>query len=280
MTQFDKIYWKLLSRVFNEGIEEFNERTEKKTLTVTGAHFDLDLEKEFPLLTLRKIPLKLFIAEQIWYLQGDQELDFFQKFSKIWDDFKDDPKINKVSTSYGYRWTNFFKRNQIDSLLKMFEKDPSSRHGVIVTWDPNTDGLNGKKKKNVPCVPVWTANIVGEKLYFHIIFRSNDIMLGLPHDVAGFALLQEILAQQLGIKVGKLHYSISNLHIYDNHYRHGAKLLTRVNDHRHKPVKLELPSNSYTRSLEKDETLVKEIYKNLMDQYNPQPSLGKMQIAL
>jgi thymidylate synthase len=275
MTSFDYIYRELVSKVLNTGFEEFNERTKLKTRIITGVHLDIE-STNFPVLTLRKIPLKLFVAEQIWYLQGDNDLSFFQKFSRIWDDFKEDD--NTVESGYGYRWRKFFSRDQVASLLEMFRKEKSSRQGVVVTWDPNSDGLASAKKKNVPCVPLWIANIVDDKLNFHVVFRSNDVMLGLPHDVAGFALLQHILAQELGLEPGWLHYSISHAHIYENHYEQARLLLERK--HEHEEVRLALPDKCYERALAKDQGLVLEIVSNIEKQYQPLPSLGKMQIAL
>jgi len=275
MTNFDQLYKDFLFKVYNQGVEEINQRTGYKTKILTGAHFDINAAK-FPLLTLRKIPLKLFVAEQIWYLQGTKELDFFQRYSKIWDDFKEED--NTVDSGYGYRWRNYFKRDQIQSLLNMLTKEPSSRQGVVVTWDPTSDGLDAPKKKNVPCVVMFVANIVNSKLNFHVIFRSNDIMLGVPHDISGFALLQHILAQKLGVEVGMLHYSISHAHIYSNHYKQTEDLLSRHNNH--KEIKLVLPLNSYDRAVSGDLELVDEIWQNLKNQYNPLESLEKMQIAI
>ncbi len=275
MTVFDKLYQDLISEIMSSGVEEYNQRTKLKTRIITGVHFNLNVT-DFPLLTLRKMPLKLFVAEQIWYLQGDKDLSFFQNFSKIWDDFKEDN--NTVSSAYGYRWRQFFERDQIQSLLSMLTKDPSSRQGVVLTWDANNDGLDGPPKKNVPCVPMWVANIVGGKLNFHVIFRSNDVMLGLPHDVAGFALLQHILAQKLNVELGMLHYTVSHAHIYENHYPNAQELLRR--GHEHAGIKLKLPANSYDRALSKEEQIVSEIEQELSQQYTPLASLGKMQIAL
>lgn len=275
MTVFDKLYQDLVSEIMSSGVEEYNQRTKLKTRIITGVHFNLNVT-DFPLLTLRKMPLKLFVAEQIWYLQGDKDLSFFQNFSKIWDDFKEDN--NTVSSAYGYRWRQFFERDQIQSLLSMLTKDPSSRQGVVLTWDANNDGLDGPPKKNVPCVPMWVANIVGGKLNFHVIFRSNDVMLGLPHDVAGFALLQHILAQKLNVELGMLHYTVSHAHIYENHYPNAQELLRR--GHEHAGIKLKLPANSYDRALSKEEQIVSEIEQELSQQYTPLASLGKMQIAL
>lgn len=265
----------MLFKVYNQGTEELNERTGKKTKILTGCHMDFRAEN-FPVLTLRKIPLKLFIAEQIWYLYGVKQLEFFQQFSKIWDDFKEDD--NTVESGYGYRWRSFFKRDQIASLVEMLMKEPSSRQGVVVTWDPDTDGLASPKKKNSPCVPVFIANIVGGKLNFHVVFRSNDLMLGVPHDIAGFALLQHIIAQKVNVKVGFLHYSVSHLHVYDNHYAQVEEMLSRHNYH--PEVKLHLPENTYDRARSGDPSVVLEILADLESQYNPLPPVGKMQIAL
>ncbi len=259
-----------------EGVEELNERTGLKTRIKTGVHFDLNIEKTFPALTLRKIPIKLFVAEVVWYLQGDKNLDFFQKFSPIWDDFKEDD--NTVESGYGYRWRSFFDRDQIDSLLEMLRKEPSSRQGVVVTWDPSSDGLASPKKKNSPCVPVWVANIVGGRLNMHILFRSNDVMLGLPHDVAGFSLLLKMLAQELGVREGFLHYSISHAHVYENHFAQAEEVLNRESPQ--PDTTFVLPERAYQRAVAKDESLVFEIVEKLKAVYTPLPSVGKMQIAL
>ncbi len=277
MTKFDQWYQQLVKTILIEGVQELNRRTGYHTKIITGVAQSFRPAEEFPLLTLRKIPVKLFVAEMIWYLQGTKELDFFQKFSRIWDDFKDD-EGNTVSTAYGYRWRSFFARDQITGLIELLERDPSSRHGVVLTWDPNSDGLNSPAKKNVPCVPIWTVNLVGGELHLHFLFRSQDVMLGLPHDIAGFALLQMILAQRLGVKPGWLHYSGSNVHIYENHFQQAEELLKR--QYEHPPVRLVLPDNSFTRAEQKDEHLVLEIVEQLSSQYKPLPSLGKMPIAL
>lgn len=274
MNEFDKIYKNLLKDVYENWIEEYNERTKLKVKAKTWVHFNLRIEN-FPLLSLRKIPLKLFIAEQIWYLQWTKELDFFQKFSKAWDAFKNE---DNTCPSYWYRWRKYFERDQITSLLNMLKNEPSSRQWVVITWDPKIDWLDAPKQKNVPCVPVWVANIVNGELNFHIVFRSSDIMLWLPHDVAWFALLQYILAQKLWVKVWWLHYSISHLHIYENHYEKAEELLKRENIHEN--IKLKLPENVYDKVNSDWEQLVEEIFENLNSQYNPLESLWKMQIAV
>jgi thymidylate synthase len=277
ISTINNFYQSLVSEIINHGTEEKNERTNYKTKIVTGINATFEPNAEFPLLTLRKIPLKLFIAEMVWYLQGVKELDFFQQYSRIWDDFMDEGNV--AESGYGYRWRNHFGRDQISSLVAMLERDPSSRQGVVVTWDANNDGLDSAPKKNLPCVPMWVANIVGGKLNLHFTFRSNDIMLGMPHDIAGFAILQAILAQRLGVEIGKLHYSGIHCHIYENHYAQAEELIKREQPKESK-IKLHLPANSYERAMAGDLELVNEIFEDLKSQYNPLASLGKMQIAL
>ena len=91
-----------------------------------------------------------------------------------------------MPAAYGFRWKEAFGRDQLELLVKLLEKEPSSRHGVVVTWDPREDGLgNPESKKNIPCPYTFIVNIINDKLHLHSILRSNDMMLGCPHDVAG-----------------------------------------------------------------------------------------------
>lgn len=276
MNQFDKVYQNAVARIMNEGIEERNERTGMKVKAVPGLTFQLDFG--FPLLTLRKIPIKMFIAEQIWFLTGSKNPDdFISKYTKIWEEFREDDGF--VAAAYGDRWRHHFGRDQIVDLVKMLQKDPSSRHGVVVTWDPADDGLgSGKKKKNVPCPYTFTVNIIGNKLHLHNIIRSNDMMLGCPTDVAGFVLLQYLLSAKLRVKPGVYTHSISNAHIYENHYEQTYELLDRVSDH--PPIVFGPDEDYLDRAMAGDHTLVNEIYTILNDQYHPLDKVKQMKIAL
>lgn len=276
MTQFDQVYKNVITKILNEGIEEKNERTGLKTKAIPGLTFSLDFG--FPILTLRKIPIKLFVAEQIWFLMGSQNPDdFVSKFTPIWEDFRE--ADGTVAAAYGHRWRKHFGRDQIKDLVEHLEKDPSSRHGVIVTWDPGDDGLGtGTRKKNVPCPYTFTINIIGGKLHMHNIVRSNDMMLGCPHDVGGFALIQYLLAAKLRVKPGVYTHSISNAHIYENHYEAAREIAERQSNH--PPIIFEPEENFLDRAMNGDESLVAEIVNELSDQYQPLPPLKKMQIAL
>ena len=278
MTRFDEMYQSMLKRIMEEGVREKNQRTGHETIALPGMHFSIDIEKEgFPLLTLRKIPVKMFVAEQIWFISGARKpADFLRDFTKIWDSFTNPADV--VTVAYGYRWRKHFGRDQLGLLVELLKKDPSSRHGVIVTWDPAQDGLGGIKKANVPCPYSFTVNIIGGRLHFHNMVRSNDMVLGFPSDVAGFALLQCILAQKLGVGVGVYSHSISNAHVYDNQLEAVQELLGRTNEH--PSIHVTLPKNTYDRSEKKDKKLVDEIVNPIAAQYNPLAAITGMQIVL
>ncbi|MFA6518360.1 MAG: thymidylate synthase [Candidatus Shapirobacteria bacterium] len=279
MTEFDKQYQEVLREIMERGIEEINERTGHKTKIITGVN--LVINKGFPLLTLRKIPTRIFTAEQIWFQMGSRRpAEFLNKYTKIWDDFTNIDGV--VSAAYGYRWRHHFGRDQMEGLVELLEKQPSSRHGVVMTWDAGDDGLNsslGKRnKKNVPCPFCFVVNIVGGKLNLHNIVRSNDMVLGAPMDAAGFGLLQNILAARLGVEVGTYIHTISHAHVYDIHYEVAKELMGRKNDH--PEIKLEPKKNWYDRSKVGDETLVDEILGQFEKQYNPGEPIKGIQIVL
>ena len=276
MTEFDRKYSQALEQILKSGVEELNERTNHKTKSLPGMHFTFS--EGFPLLTLRRIPTKLFVAEQIWFLTGSRRpLEFLDKFTKIWGDFTN---INRVvSAAYGYRWRKHFGRDQINALVNLLEKEPSSRHGVVITWDPSSDGLDPDfRKKNVPCPYSFTVNIFGGKLHLHNIVRSNDMILGFPHDVAGFALLQIILAAKLGVEVGQYSHSISNAHIYDVHYAAASILIERQGQN--KEITLRGKENWFERCQGGDELLVEEIVHLIEQQYTPQGPINGLKIVV
>ncbi len=277
MTHYDQIYQKVIARIFQEGGDLYSDRTKLSTKALPGITFELYPEQGFPILTLRKIPIQLFCAEVVWMITGAKHLEFLRRFTKIWDDFAEED--GTIEAAYGYRWRTHFGRDQLLGLVEHLRDEPSSRQGVVVMWDPSSDGLNSQKKKNVPCPFCWTANIIDNKLNVHLIIRSNDMMLGNPHDTAGFALLQAILAQKLGVQVGKLTISISHAHIYENHYEQAEEVVGRL-DHVHNEILCRLPESTFERALEGDEALVHELTQMFKDQYTPAPPVKKMQIAL
>ena len=278
MAKFDQIYQSVLTNIMNNGIAETNQRTGHEVTALPGLSFSINIQEDgFPLLSLRKIPVRIFVAEQVWFISGARRPDdFLREYTKIWDDFTNPNDV--VTVAYGYRWRKHFGRDQLGALIKLLEKEPSSRHGVVVTWDPSSDGLGGAKKGNVPCPYTFTVNIIGGKLHFHNIVRSNDVILGLPHDVAGFALLQCILAQRLGVEPGIYSHSISNAHVYDIHYDAAKEMIGRNSDQ--PSVTLNLPENAYKRAEAKDDSLVETICEDLASQYKPSEPIKGLKIVL
>lgn len=277
MTKFDQIYSDILKSIVKNGIEETNLRQGVKTKALPGIHFSIDIEKEgFPLLTLRKMPIKMFVAEQIWFISGARKPeDFLREYTKIWDIFTNPNDV--VTVAYGYRWRKHFGRDQIKLLINLLKNEPLSRHGVVVAWDPAIDGLSSLKKANVPCPYTFTVNIIGGRLHLHQMVRSNDMYLGFPADVAGFALLQCILAQKLGVRPGIYSHSISNAHIYENQYEVVKELLSRKNNH--KKISLTLPKNSFDRAEKKDRKLLEEIIVDISKQYKPLEAITGIKIV-
>lgn len=280
MTQFDTQYRAALEMIMNRGYDEYNERTGHHVKALPGVTFRID--QGFPLLTLRKIPVKLFVAEMIWFIMGSKQPDeFVGKFTGIWKDFTE--ADGTVAAAYGYRWRKHFGRDQLGQLVEHLALEPHSRQGVVVTWDPGDDGLYGPNlvsthKKNVPCPYTFTVNVIADKLHLHNTVRSNDMILGCPHDVAGFALLQHILAARLGFKVGTLTHSISNAHIYDTHYDQAWEIVDRANPHAE--VFLEGQADWFPRAESGDESLVEEIVELLSQQYKPLPAMKGLAIVL
>lgn len=278
MTEFDRQYQVILQEIMTKGVEEVNQRTGHAVKALPGKTIEIEPEDGFPILTLRKIPVRIFTAEQVWFLTGSRKpAEFLSQFTKIWDDFTNDD--GAVTTAYGYRWRHHFGRDQIAGLIEALESEPSSRQAVVVTWDQSNDGLNSKTKKaNVPCPYSFTVNIIGEKLHMHNIVRSNDMILGCPHDAAGFALLQHILAARLGVKVGKYTHSISNAHIYDIHYGVANQLINATNEH--PPVFFQAEKHFFERAEKGDKSLVEEMVAKINEQYSPLPSIKGLEIVL
>jgi thymidylate synthase len=277
MNEYDRQYQTILKNILENGAREINQRTKSICISLPGQTMQFDLAAGFPLLTLRKIPLKLFIAEQVWFLMGQKNLTWLQQFTHIWDDFA--AENNEIESAYGYRWRHHFGRDQIMSLVKLLTNDPTSRHGVIMMWDPSDDGLAcGTKKANVPCPYTFTVQIIGGKLCLHLVIRSNDMMLGNPHDVAGFAFLAYLLAEKLNVPVGTLTVSISNAHIYGLHEDQAKELVKRKINH--KPVVFTAPSGAFDQAMKGETEIVETCFAILKEKYAPQPSLGRMKIVL
>lgn len=277
MTTFDRLYLDTVGRIYREGETVQSERTGISTRAVPGVTYEIEPSRGFPLLTVRKMFPKFFCAETVWFIAGHKHAGFLQQFTKGWDSFLEDD--GTIETAYGYRWRHHFGRDQLLDLVEHLREEPSSRQGVVMMWDPASDGLRAPKKKNVPCPFTWTANIIGGKLNLHMVMRSNDMVLGNPNDTADFALLQAMLAQELNVAVGKLTISISHAHIYENQFQAVEDILARESV-AHPEILCRLPARSFQRALEADASLVGELVEMFQSQYSPGAPMMKVQIAV
>jgi thymidylate synthase len=165
--------------------------------------------------------------------------------------------------------------DQLEIVLDKLKKNPSTRHGVIMMWDPSIDLI--VPQLNVPCPYTFTLNIIGGRLHLHLIIRSNDMILGFPTDVAGFALLTHILAQRLNVRPGILTVSISNAHIYENQMDAVRKMKGRRSQNEN--INFMCPLLAYERATVLDESLVDEI-KNAITGYTPHEPIKGIPIAI
>ena len=273
MTKFDNDYKAALRRIVDEGVLELNQRTGVAVRALPGMTIQVDLETDgFPLLSLRKMPMS-FIPEVMWMLSGQKDATWLSGFTKIWDAFKD--VDGTVAAAYGYRWRSAFGIDQLDEVIQKLSDDPSTRHGVISIWDAAEDLT--VPMKNVPCPVMFTLNIIQGRLNLHLIIRSNDMVLGHPTDVAGFALLTHLLARRLDVMPGVLTVSISNAHVYENQMDAVREILDRTSDT--EEVRIVLPIDAYSRACGLDPELVGEL-KSAFHGYRPQPAIKNIPIAL
>lgn len=271
--KIDKFYKATVCKKIARQTYELNKRTGIRTKTLPGITFQTDLEKDgFPILSLRKLSFS-FIPEIMWMLSGSNTNEWLTKHTKIWDSFIEENGI--ITSAYGFRWRHHFDVDQLETVLIKLKQDNSTRHGVIMMWSPKEDLLI--KQKNVPCPYTFTLNIIKRKLHLHLIIRSNDMVLGFPTDVTGFALLLSILAQELNVGVGTLTVSISNAHIYENQIYAIKEMANRkvFNE----KITLNLPKDCYKRACALDDTLIDEIKKGFKG-YDPQPAIKNIPIAL
>lgn len=270
-------YTGIISRILAEGSEDANRRTGMKVKALPGVTFETDTGEEgLPLLGLRRIAAKNAVAEQMWFLAGrDNVRDFLSARTRIWDGFAEPD--GTVTSAYGHRWRHWFDVDQIEEVLKKLRADPSSRHGVVMMWDPRMDLV--VPQKNVPCPYTFTVGIIGGRLHLHLVVRSNDMVLGFPTDAAGFGWLLMVLAQELGVEPGKYTHSISNAHVYEDHWAAAGEMARRGEAAVFAPVLFRLPEHSYERAVALDESLFEETVAAIEAAYRPLEAIKGLTVA-
>ncbi|WP_103327369.1 thymidylate synthase [Bacteroidetes bacterium endosymbiont of Geopemphigus sp.] len=209
-------YFKLLHTILEKGIEK-NDRTQTGTKSIFGYQMRFDLSEGFPLLTTKKLHLKSIIYELLWFLRGETNIRYLQENKvSIWDHWAD--KKGELGPVYGFQWRSWPDArggnvDQIDEVIKQIRDNPDSRRLVVSAW--NVGMLPAMVLP--PCHLLFQFYVAHGKLSLHLYQRSADVFLGVPFNIASYALLLMMITQITSLKVGELIYTLGDAHIYNNH---------------------------------------------------------------
>jgi len=225
-------YLDLLRSVL-EGGEKRSDRTGTGTLSLFGSQCRYDLAKSFPLLTTKKIHLRSILHELLWFLKGDTNIRYLHENKvSIWDEWADaDGNLGPV---YGYQWRHWGKDprdpsskgiDQIEMLIKGLMKNPNSRRHIISAW--NVSDI--PEMKLPPCHALAQFYVHGDRrLSCQLYQRSADVFLGVPFNIASYALLTLMLAQVCDLKAGEFIHTFGDVHLYLNHIEQAKEQLSRT----------------------------------------------------
>jgi len=219
-------YLGLMQRVLNEGFQK-EDRTGTGTISVFGHQMRFNLAEGFPLLTTKKLHLKSIIHELLWFLKGSTNVAYLQENGvRIWNEWaKEDGELGPV---YGYQWRSWpdYHGNHIDQIAQVIESlknNPDSRRHIVSAW--NVGHLN--EMQLPPCHILFQFYVADGKLSCQLYQRSADIFLGVPFNIASYALLTMMVAQVTGLQPGDFIHTLGDAHIYTNHIEQVKLQLTR-----------------------------------------------------
>jgi len=219
-------YHDLLRRVLNEGARK-TDRTGTGTLSVFGHQMRFDLAKGFPLVTTKKLHLKSIIHELLWFLAGDTNIAYLKANGvSIWDEWADGS--GELGPVYGRQWRSWAKPDggtvdQIRWLVDEIARNPDSRRLIVSAWNP----ADLDKMALAPCHCLFQFYVADGKLSCQLYQRSADIFLGVPFNIASYALLTHMLAQTSGLEAGDFVHSFGDAHLYLNHLEQAELQLSR-----------------------------------------------------
>ena len=221
-----KPYLDLVKHVLDNGVLKTN-RTGTDTLMSFGYHYKIDLSQGFPLLTTKKVFFNSVIHELLWYLSGETHIKNLRKHTKIWDAWTSEEQDWEVGKMYGYQWVKWEKYikdnqtgeirkehiNQIDEALKLIKNNPDSRRIIVSAWNPSVLDQIALPS----CHAFFIFSVVNNKLNCHLTQRSGDIALGIPFNLACYATLTQMIAQEANLELGAFSHYINDAHIYVDH---------------------------------------------------------------
>ena len=220
-------YLNLLSHVLNQGVTK-TDRTGTGTISVFGHQSRYDLSEGFPLLTTKKLHLKSIIHELLWFLKGSTNVQYLQDHSvRIWNEWaKEDGELGPI---YGYQWRSWpdYQGGNIDQIAQVIESiknNPDSRRHLVCAW--NVGQIDDMQLP--PCHILFQFYVANGKLSCQLYQRSADIFLGVPFNIASYALLTMMMAQVTGLQPGEFIHTLGDAHIYLNHIEQVKLQLSRT----------------------------------------------------
>jgi thymidylate synthase len=221
-----KQYHDLMRHVLDHGTKK-TDRTGTGTVSVFGYQMRFNLQDGFPLLTTKKLHTKSIIHELLWFLKGDTNIKYLKDNGvSIWDDWAD--AEGNLGPVYGYQWRNWPTPDgrhidQITQVVDMIKKNPDSRRMIVSAW--NVGEID--KMKLPPCHAFFQFYVADGKLSCQLYQRSADIFLGVPFNIASYALLTMMIAQACNLQVGDFVHTLGDAHLYSNHIEQANLQLSR-----------------------------------------------------
>lgn len=219
-------YLALLQHILDTGVDK-SDRTGTGTRSVFGYQMRFDLNAGFPLLTTKKLHLKSIIHELLWFLQGSTNVAYLQQHGvTIWDEWADDN--GNLGPVYGYQWRSWptpdgTHIDQLAQLLQQLKDNPDSRRHIVSAW--NVSDINSMKLP--PCHALFQFYVAEGRLSCQLYQRSADVFLGVPFNIASYALLTMMVAQVCKLQLGDFVHTLGDAHIYSNHFDQVATQLSR-----------------------------------------------------
>ena len=221
-----QVYHDLMRHVLEHGHKK-EDRTGTGTLSVFGYQMRFDLAQGFPLLTTKKVHLKSIIHELLWFLQGSTNIAYLRENGvSIWDEWADEQ--GNLGPVYGYQWRNWPKPDgghidQISQVVEAIKRNPDSRRLIVSAWNV----ADVDQMKLPPCHAFFQFYVADGKLSCQLYQRSADIFLGVPFNIASYALLTMMVAQVCDLKLGDFVHTLGDAHIYLNHLDQVREQLSR-----------------------------------------------------
>lgn len=229
-------YLDLVKYVMENGVAK-GDRTGTGTKSVFGYQMRFDLSEGFPMVTTKKLHLKSIIHELLWFLKGDTNVSYLQKNGvRIWNEWAD--SNGNLGPVYGLQWRNWNSEeiDQIQEIIEVLKTNPNSRRMLVSAWNPSVlpdtsvsfeENVANGKAALPPCHAFFQFYVANEKLSLQLYQRSADIFLGVPFNIASYALLLQMMAQCTGLEAGEFIHTFGDAHIYSDHFEQVELQLSR-----------------------------------------------------